>query len=198
MSYSNEEKVEDYLTIDIDSSFSSRIIEWAESVDKYIDNYTGKSFSEISESRYFDGSGSRELDVDDFVSISEVLILNYEDDDTMYALSEGKGNDYVTFPYNETPKYRLILTPASTIGGWLKGDRRIKITATWGHQSSIPSDIVLAATMLLAGIIEKGLKGGTVKSESLGDYSVTFKDLDDISSTMGVKDILSHYKIYEL
>jgi len=198
MSYTDESKVEDYLAIDIDSSFSSRISAWAEAVDTFINNYTNKNFAELaSEVRYFNGVPGTELDIDNFSSLSSVVILNPENDNTMYSLSEGKSSDYLVYPYNSFPKYRLILVSGAQIGSWGFGTRRVKITGDW-NMSSPPKDIELAATMLLAGIIEKGLKGGSVQSESLGDYSVTFKDIDMISESMGVFEILDRYKIREL
>ena len=63
MSYSDEGKVENYLTIDIDNSFSSQIVTWAEAVDLYIDKYTGRSFADSGlETRHYDGTGTREVE----------------------------------------------------------------------------------------------------------------------------------------
>lgn len=198
MSYANEGNLENYLTIDVDNSFSDAISDWSEAVDLYINNYTNKSFADSgSEIRYFDGNGTREIDIDDFVSLISVEVLGTTTDDVEYTLTEGKANDYLIYPYNTNPKYRLILTRTARVQRWATGERRIKITGNWG-QSAVPKDIELAATMLLAGIVEKGLKGGTVLSEDLGDYSVTFKEIDMISSVMGVKEILDKHKIYEL
>lgn len=198
MSYTDETKVENYLTIDIDNSFSSQVALWADAVDLYINKYVGRNFNDSgSETRFYDGNGTRELDIDDFISLTAVETLELTSDDVAHSLSEGKENDYIIFPYNENPKYRLILTRTASVQRWPLTERRVKITGNFGV-SSVPEDIVLAATILLAGIVEKGLKGGTILSEDLGDYSVTFKNVDDISSVMGVKEILNRYKIYEL
>ncbi len=198
MAYSDEGKVENYLTIDIDNSFSSQIATWADAVDLYIDKFVGKTFADEGEiTKNYDGNGRREIDIDNFMSLTSVEILEITGTDTDFTLTEGRANDFITFPYNETPKFRLILTPTASIGSWSKGKNRIKITGRFG-ETSVPKDIELAATMLLAGIVEKGLKGGTIASEDLGDYSVTYKEIDMISSVMGVKEILSKYKIYKL
>lgn len=200
MPYTDEGKVENYLTIDIDNSFSAQIVDWAESIDLYINKYCGKTFADSGvETRYFDGLGTRELDIDDFSSLNTVQILGVTTDDVEFTLTEGKANDYLVFPYNDDDvvKYRLILTIVASIAKWPTGNRRIKIAGTWGR-TTVPKDIQLAATMLLAGIVEKGIKGGSVQSESLGDYSVTYKAVDDISSVMGVKEILDKYRIFTL
>lgn len=198
MAYTDEGKVENYLTIDIDNSFASQVALWADAVDLYINKYVGRNFNDSgSETRFYDGNGTRELDIDDFISLTDVETLELTSDDVAHSLTEGKENDYIIFPYNENPKYRLILTRTASVQRWPLTERRVKITGNFGV-SSVPEDIVLAATILLSGVVEKGLKGGTILSEDLGDYSVTYKAIDDISSVMSVKDILDRYKIYEL
>jgi len=197
--YTTKGKIQNYLAVDINDSLDSQLADWISAVEIYIDNFTGKSFEETAdEIRYFDGNGKSEIQIDDFISITSVEILQLNSTDVDYTLTEGQASDYITYPYNDIPKYRLQMTTSSQIGTFLKGEKRIKITATWGHSSTVPKDIELAATMLVSSIIEKGMKGGTIMSESLGDYSVSFANIDTLSSSVGVKEILSKYKIWEL
>ena len=197
--YTTKGKIQNYLAVDINDSLDSQLADWISAVVIYIDNFTGKSFEETAdEIRYFDGNGKSEIQIDDFISITSVEILQLNSTDVDYTLTEGQASDYITYPYNDIPKYRLQMTTSSQIGTFLKGEKRIKITATWGHSSTVPKDIELAATMLVSSIIEKGMKGGTIMSESLGDYSVSFANIDTLSSSVGVKEILSKYKIWEL
>lgn len=198
MSYTSKSKVENYLTIDIDSSFANQIEDWASAVKLYIDKYTGRTFEAATETRYFDGNGKREIIIDDFQSITTLQILDVEDDDVMETLTEGKAEDYIIAPYNTTPKNKLILSPNSTISSWPLGKRRIKVVGSFGYSSSVPKDIEYVATKLVAQIVEKGLKGGNIQSESLGDYSVTFKGVDLLADEMEIKDILDKYKLWEL
>jgi len=198
MAYANEGNLENYLTVDIDNSLSAQVEEWSDAVDLYINKYTGKNFNKTTaEVRYFDGNGLKEIHIDDFVTLSSVEVLESTSDDVTHSLTEGKAEDYITYPYNDAVKFKLVLTPTSTVQAWPTGSRRLKITGEWGT-TNVPVDIILAATMLLAGVIEKGMKGGSVLSESLGDYTVTYKLVDDISSVMGVKEILDTYKIWEM
>ena len=197
--YTTKGKIQNYLTVDISDTLDNQITDWITAVTNYIDNYTGKSFEEtVGTVRYFDGNGKNEIQIDDFISISSVEILELNSTDVDYTLTEGANSDYITFPYNDTPKYRLQMTINSQIANFLTGEKRIKITATWGHSSAVPKDIELAATMLVSGIIEKGMKGGTIMSESLGDYSVSYANVDNLSSVLGVKNILDKYKVWEL
>lgn len=199
MGYTTKGKIQNYMAIDIDSSMDTQIAEWISATQRYVDNYTGRSFEgSVAEARYFDGNGKTEIDIDDFITITKIEILEIDSTDVEYTLVEGASEDFITYPYNSTNKFRLILMPNKQIAVWPREPKRIKVTATWGISSSVPEDISLATTMLVAGIIEKGVSGGTVQSESLGDYSVTYKLVDDISNVMGVKDILDRYKIYTL
>jgi len=201
MAYTTKSKIENYLAIDIDSSFADQISDWISAVESYINNYTGRKdgFENSAASvRYFDGNGETEIDIDEFTSLSSVEILEANGDDVEWALTEGLENDYITYPYNKTPQYRLILTPNASVGAWYKGKKRIKVKGVWGHSTSVPADIELVTTMLVASIIEKGLKGGKVKTESLGDYSVTYADINETAQAIGVKKILDAYKIYKL
>jgi len=201
MSYTNETKIENYLMLDIDPSFSAQVVLWISAVEKYINNYTGVKDgfeSAVASIKYFDGNGKTEIDIDEFTSITTVEILESNGSSVESTLTEGLDNDYIEFPYNETKKYRLVINPGSTVGTWSYGNKRIKITAIWGADTSVPADISLAATMLLGSIIEKGAKGGKIRSESLGDYSVSFENIDDSAQSLGVKKILDRYKILTL
>lgn len=196
--YTEKAKVEKYLTIDIDESYDAQIDLWIMAVQRYIDNYTGTTFSAPTETRYFDGNGEREMTIDHFVSITTVEILEASGDDVAYTLTEGKGEDFVIFPYNSESAFKLILVLGSTIAVWPSGARRVKVTGVWGEKSTVPEDIELAATILVSSVVEKGLKGGTIATESLGDYSVAFKDVDTLANVMDVKEILNRYKVFRL
>lgn len=193
MAYTNEGKVENYLQIDIDASLSDYVTSWITATQRWIDNYTGKSFEQASETRYFDGSGKRELDIDDCISITTFQTLDSEGnvDDT---LTEGASNDFLLYPYNETPKYIVKLSDVASIGSFPSGIKNIKIVGVWGHSATVPSDIELAATILVGNIVKEGLKGGKPSSESLGDYNVAYHKVDETADAMAVKSILNQYR----
>ena len=200
MAYTTKSKIEVYIMTDIDASFSSQISSWISAAELYINNYIGKKdgFESASSEKQFDGNGKREIDIDEFTELTTVQILEANGDDVEWTLTEGLENDYVAYPYNDTPKYRLIIVPNSSVGAWYRGKKRIKITAVWGHSTSVPADIELAATMLVGAILEKGIRGGKVRAEALGDYSITYADVDEVAHTMGVEKILDKYKVYKL
>ena len=168
--YTTETKIENYLMTDIDPSFSAQVVLWITAATNYIDNYTQKKFEGTTETRYFDGNNKREIIIDDFTILTSVQILQVNSDDTEYTLVEGLNDDYITYPYNETPYYKLVMVASSSVGIWLSGPKRIKLTGIWGHSATVPEDIELVATMLVAEIIKQGRDSGKIRSETLGDY----------------------------
>lgn len=198
--YTNKGTIQNYLMIDIDTSFDTQINTWITAVGSYIDRYTGRKdgFESASATRYFDGNGKREIDIDECTSITSIQVLEANGQDVEFTLSEGLEADYVTYPYNTTPIYRLKLVTSAQLGAFYSGKKRVKITAVWGNTTSVPKDIELAATMLVGSIIDKGLKGGKVQAEALGDYSVTFANVDETAQAIGVKSILDKYKLFNL
>jgi len=206
MAYTTQAKIEGYLGKPIDASQTGQIASWIQAAQNFIEHYTCRTFEEEAGiTRYFDGNGRREIIIDNFSNITELTILSV--DGTAYIeLTEGAGSDFVTFPYNESdgPKYKLQLTPVATIGAFISGKRRLKVTANWSYSETVPADIELVATMLVASVAEQGLKGGgltNVTSESLGDYSIAFSDnveASELLTRLGVKQILDQYIIYEL
>lgn len=200
--YTNVGAIEKYIMIDIDATQEAQVEEWIEAAEAYIDNYCNRPKGFVADAadttRYYDGSNTTELDIDDFTSLTSVEVLEDQGDDVEYTLTEGPENDYIEFPYNRSPKYKLQMTKNSQLGVFLPGKKRIKITGKFGFATSVPKDIRLAATILAAKIVEKGQRGGDVAEERLGDYTLTLKDLNESAIELNVKQILDKYKIIEL
>lgn len=198
--YTNETAIEKYLMTDIDPSQSSQITDWISAVERYINNYCnrpeGFEAPAADETKYFDGPGGVELTLESFTTITSIQTLETDGATISQTLTEN--DDYWLYPLNETPKYEIRLTPNSACGSWPSGHKRIKIIGKFGYGTTVPKDIELAATILVGKIIEKGKDGGNVQSESLGDYSVSYKPLDEVSGEFGVKKILDPYRIIEL
>ena len=202
MSYTSRTKIENLLMIDISASFESQINLWISAVERYINNYTGRKdgfdASDVATVKYFDGNGKREIEIDDCVEVTAVEIIEADGGDVEWTLVAGMEADYITEPYNNLPIYKLLLRPSSQIGAFYSGHKRIKVTAKWGQSSSVPADIEMVATMIVGTIIQKGQQGGIIQSESLGDYSVTFANLDESVNMLGIKKILDTYKIFRV
>lgn len=205
--YTTKSKIESYSNQTIDNSLTSYVNELIQAAGRLTDKYTNNSFESQDETRYYDGNGQRELIIDSFTSITSVEILEYETDDVMNTLTEGKSDDFVTWPYNEDVKYKLIMTPDSSVAGFYEGKRRVKIVAKFGNTKTdltTPEDIVLANTIMVVDALSNVLTGSAagINSESLGDYSVSYDnsqiDAEQNIDMSNVKMILDHYKIREL
>lgn len=162
------------------------------SVTAFINRYVGKSFEAASATKYYDGNDRKCLLVDSFVGSPTVTILNIDGTDDR-ILTEGHSSDYLTAPYNSTEKSSLELTGNGWYGSWPKGQHRVKVVATFGQSSSVPSDVEYAATKLISDLAKVGA-GTKAKSETLGDYSITYDDIANSEEVSGVLSILDSYR----
>lgn len=93
--------------------------------------------------RYFDGSGTGEQDVDEYVSVSQVRVLGY--------IGVPSGILIPSWSEVETlrsPKSRLIIARGSLpsfapiwVAEFPEGRRNIEVTAVWGYGATIPADL---------------------------------------------------------
>lgn len=191
MAYITESDLENHILQDIDSTYSTWISTIIGFVEDYIDKYCGTNFSTLgSVTRYYDGSGVGELSIDNLTAITSVQILN-NNGDVESNLTEN--TDYWLYPLNETVKNKLVLTGTNLSSSFPDRPRAVKITGTFGY-TTVPSPVKFAGIQLAAKIINEGLRGGQVKSESLGSYNISYKDIDEKVESMGIKEILNQYR----
>lgn len=192
--YITEGDLENYMLQDIDSTYSTFVADVITMVEDYINKYTGVDFENASSTeRYYDGSEADELIIDDVQSVSAVTIYD-TNGSQLHTLTEN--TDYFLYPLNETIKNRLVLTTGK-IGVFPSYSRSIKVTGVFGF-STVPTAIKIAALKLAAKILEKGLKGGEASSESLGSYSIDYRELNDTADALGIFDILNMYRVRRL
>lgn len=196
MAYITKTQLLNYLQIDTNAFIDAGFSDWLSAIQAFIEKLTGKTFEQVTaEARYFDGNGKRTLYLsqeDDLISVTELLILE-SDGTTLKSLTEGHANDYLLYPLNTAPKFEIRLVTSASVGAFYKGDRKVKITGNWGNASSVPEDIKLAATIMISQIVKQGLEGGNVKSTKLGDYAVSYGDIESIATKSGAMDILNNY-----
>jgi hypothetical protein len=183
------EKIESYLLITIDENFKPKVQQFIDVVTAYIENYTGRSFTPITEEteateRVYSGDNSDELYIDDAVEVIEVKI----GDEVLETI------DFYLYPSNRLPKTRITLPYRI----FTTGNQNVTVTAKWGFGEEIPADLSFAATVLVAGIINsQNTDEKDVQSETIGRYSVTYRSgstqQHDFSNA---KEILKMYKRY--
>jgi len=195
MAYTDKTNVENFLNITIPASLNTQLATWIAGVKQWIDNYTGTTFESGSETRYYDGSGSRELLVDYFTGDPVVVTLDVDGDDDVSITA-----DYIdSYPLNETVKNCLVLKSAAEVGVFPKRQKSVKVTATFGWSSTVPELVQMAATQLVAYFLQTRLKGGkNVTSEELGDYSISYGKVDSAADELGIKNILDQYRLFNL
>lgn len=189
MSYTSKTQIENYLLKDIDASFDSQITDWINSVEQYIDNITDRTFEADmnASTRLFMGGKRQKLIIDDCIEITKAEIGDE------YGDSFTETTDYVALPLNTLPKTSIGLKDKN----WGVGIHRI--TAKWGYSENAPDDITFAATILAAGIVNAQTNTGSkVKSEKIGNYSITYTDQKGLADFDRALEILQMYKRYYL
>ena len=181
MAYTTKLKVQEYLNTSIKSAGDSRVNSWIASIDSFIDKFTGRSFESTNETRKFDTDGSDVIMIDDLLSASEV-----QDDGAVIT----EDSDFVFFPSNSTPKYAIEM-----IDGYFSDQKRaLSITGDWGYSETPPADIELAATILVAGLVNQNREGGKqLRTVSFENYSASFQDHQMKDFDMAI-NILKQYQ----
>jgi hypothetical protein len=191
MAYITEGDLEKFILQDIDATFSTWITSVIEIVEDYIDNYCGTNFKDQgSQTKYYNGSGTEELIIDNFQTITSVQILD-SNGTVIENLTEN--SDYWASPYNSGIQNKLVLTGANLTSVWPDRHHSVKVVGTFGYDS-VPTPVKLAGIQLCAKIINEGLRGGQVKSENLGSYRVEYKEINETMESLGIKEILNQYR----
>lgn len=199
MAYTTKGNIQNYLAIDIDSSYDTEIDDWISAVTAWINRYTGVNFEADTDStRYYDGNGSRIFTIDPVVDTPTTLQILDVDGSVEATLTEGIANDYLLYPLNETPKYELQLTDYASVGVFPSRQRSVAVTAKFGHSEEVPEDIKTVSTKLASALIDKGLNGGKLARVKLGDYDGAFQTINEHAEPMGIYKILDLYRDIEI
>lgn len=181
--YTTKEDIENYILKNIDDGFDGQLGEWIKAMSNYIENTTKRRiYRQTEETFKYDGDGSDLMIISDCNNISEVKL-----DGNVLT----KDVDYTTYPKNKSYSSRIVL-----LGGlrFTRGVNNLEITAIQSMTNSLPSDINFACTVLVAGILNSQMnndKKGT--TERIGNYSITYKDDQQIKDFEQVKSILAGY-----
>ncbi len=179
--------------IEIDSDFEPQIIKFIESAEKYIDNYTNRTFETIEGVRLYSGNGYRTLNINDATEVTKVEIGGYYGDDFK------EETDIILLPAN----YEEDGIPIRAIylkENWFpKGIHNVRVTGKFGYSDEAPADIREATTRLVSLMINYGTQGNLegVTSEKIGDYAVTYND-NTKEEMKTIKGILDSYVYFAL
>lgn len=194
--YTDQGRIEAYLNRELSESEIVLCDDVISSISNLIDLYCGRSWLPVDETidseaetstRLFDGTGSRELYIDDFVSIEEINIL---DSSGGVINTLNQNIDWVLYPLNKTPKQSIRLNTAI----FLRGAGNIQVEAVWGS-GEVPQPIIKACTIMVANYFTKASKSG-LKKESIEGYSYEMRDLE--AEDQDTLSLLGFYKKYTL
>lgn len=101
-----------------------------------------------SVSRYYDGSGCDEQDIDPFASISEVAVAEQGGTEST-DYTAWSSSDWIASPYNYTSRHRpitkLVIDPNGNKIGFNRFRKSVRITGIPGWSTSTPELIASAA-----------------------------------------------------
>lgn len=151
-------------------------------VSEVIERYCDREFAAQDITEIFDGTGTKEYALQQFPvnSIDSFYYRsgNFSDDswaeisDSYYTYKEHSGLMYYSGKFDE-------------------GVGNFKVIYNAGYET-IPNDIDQAAIQLISHYYNKR-KGSDVESESIGDYSVKYKSVEDTIQELGIDLILDTY-----
>jgi len=193
MGYTTQTKVLQYLGLSALPSPLTSLSDFIAAVKAFIDKYTGRTFeSGTSEDRKYDGDGSDTLLIDDATEITAIKIY----DDTGNLLFTLTASDYKLYPENKSYFNQITLRLGSQVAHFQRGHQNIVVTGKFGFSTAIPDDLAFAATQMVAAMVEDNYinSTGDIKSESLGEYSVTYQSVKKASDRLGIYDILDAYR----
>lgn len=182
--YSTVDELEEYTGKSFENSRAESTIKY---VSKFIDSYTGRIFSSVSdvseETRKYHVYGGT-IFVDDLAEVTKVEAKQSRGDDYI-ELEED--DDYDIFPLNAGNKEPI--TSIMLFDNYYRG----RVTGKFTYAQETPKDIVLAtielADVMLSGATDKR----AVKSRKMADFSISY----DSGRTMDVERILMLLSTYK-
>lgn len=179
MIYTDQASVENYLQTSIDASFASQFASWAGAMSRFMDGYSGRLLVDtVATTRVYDGNGMCDLTIDDVYDISAVTV-------------DGVTVSPFTYPANSTRKNFIKLASDR----FTAGNQNVSVTGIFGRFKVLPDDIKYACTVLVAGVINQTNKQTDgVKSEKIGEYTITYKDDKERADYDRAIQILNTYR----
>ncbi|MDP2654894.1 MAG: hypothetical protein Q8Q08_12810 [Candidatus Omnitrophota bacterium] len=166
----------------------------------YIPEVTSDDDTGEPSERLFDGNGRNKLRVDECVAVTKLEVSRDGWGDTFTEIVVGGANGYYKLPTNAAARllpFSHLLLRSDT---FQRGVQNIRVTAKWGYSADPPEAISLAATILAAGIYNynRGGGGSNVKSESIGNYSVSYDNADGWDELDKAMKIIEQYRLISL
>lgn len=149
------------------------------------DNYTGRTLvTNADTTKTFSNK---------FANVNEVLIGECHDVSTVSV--DGEEIDFVALPTERERKLSIY----NSDNAFTSGVGHIDVTAKFAkYVDEVPEQIQFATAWVVIGLNNFAIAGGDnddIKSEKIGDYTVTYKDKEQESNFTTAKGILDSEKL---
>ena len=146
--------------------------------------------------RYYNGSGYAEQEIDEFVSITAVSVAE-EGGTSSTDYTAWAATDYIIYPYNYSsqgkPITKLIIDTNGTKAAWYSYLKSVKITGIAGYSLAVPSPIETACRIQVARWFMRA-KGGWQDVSGNDDFGrLRFRGMSELDGD--IKLLLHPYKL---
>jgi hypothetical protein len=123
--------------------------------------------------RYYDGAGGTEQQIDRFLDDASFAVAVDDDADGVYT-AWVRNTDYITWPYNEAYINRLVLATDSDVS-FTVGQKSVQVTGRLGAYDEPPAQVRKACVMMVARAFKRGMQmyQDTAAVEELGELKYT-------------------------
>lgn len=124
--------------------------------------------------RYYDGSGLTEQDIDEFASITSVSVSEQGETASTGYTAWGS-SDYFVWPYNKTPTTKLIVDDNGSKPAWYMYRKSVKVVGIAGYSTSVPDVVAQACKMQAVRWFMRAKQGYADTGASVDIGGVTLK-----------------------
>lgn len=207
--YITKDQVKKYHGINWSAGLDTFIDTLIAAAQSYIENYTERKFEapdpDTAVTRYFNGNDGTSLPIGDLRELTSLVVdgvtLTNETDFYLYPLNAEEDSKPYTRIELIQPETRLNASPRLDLSSpyvFERAQRNVAVTGKWGYSATAPADVQVAAMKLVGGMIKENIGDNDlreVKSETLGEYSVTYESIKQISGLLGVDALLDQYAL---
>lgn len=178
--YTDVGSVANYLGVTIPEDMNDQVEEWILAMSRYADRYTNRQlFNDTPSTRLFDGDGRDVQVIDDCCEISAVLL-------------NGSAVEVIEYPQAKEYTSRIVPVDGSR---WPRGRANVSVTGVFAMSTTLQPDVKQAVTVLVAGIYNaRNSQGKVGTTETIGDYSVTYREASQKVDFETAKTTLSSYR----
>ena len=142
---------------------------------------TGRTLKPVTETRYFDGSGTGLLDVEEYVDVTAIQFFSVP---ALGVVTLTQWHEVERKPFPKS-QIQILQGPPNVPYGYYsffpQGRSNIGVTAIWGYSSAIPALAWNAVRARAAGILVNSSRinatiGGVIHSIKDEDQDITFSE----------------------